>query len=154
VLKRPATAFKISLIDKKARTIPLACAINSLLNFTKRRQAPENFPDRWRPAVRSCASPSCACDHMQVHAQNHAKRRAKKTLIYKIVCFLVIAKVASCEKFFQFINHWAESLLKNVPVSRESVIFFSLWRFRLIAKIPKGGSQTSYTSAISYEKLK
>lgn len=77
VLKRPATAFKISLIDKKACAIPLA----QLIPFWTllRRQASENFSDRWRTPARSCASPPCACDHMRVHAsaQDHPTRRSE-----------------------------------------------------------------------------
>lgn len=78
MLKRPATAFKISLIDKKARAIPLARAINSLLNFTtSRRQASENFSDRRR--TRSCASPSCARVHANVRECTESPHTKKQT---------------------------------------------------------------------------
>lgn len=43
---------------------------------------------------------------------------------------------------FSVYKSLAESLFKNVSVDRGGVIFFSLRRFRLVAKISKGGSQT------------
>lgn len=59
-----------------------------------RRQASENFRDR-RGTLRS----SCACASAQ-EVRRVRKKADVRALIYKIVCFPVIAKVARARNFF------------------------------------------------------
>lgn len=98
VLKRPATAFKISLIDKKAYAIPLARAINFLLNFTPPSSFREFRIDGKLPLapVRHVLAITCECTRL--HRTTPHEEANRRDLIYKIVCFLVIAKVTSREK--------------------------------------------------------
>lgn len=63
VFERPATAFKINLIDKKADTFPVQLIPSRTLLH---RQVPENFRNRRRTplalvsaSARECTGPSC-----------------------------------------------------------------------------------------------
>lgn len=65
-------------------------------------------------------------------------------LIYKIVCFPVIAKVPP-RGTFSVCKSPAECLPENMSVGREGAIFFSLWQFKLLAEGSGGGSQAALT---------
>lgn len=113
MLKRLAAAFEISLIDKKARARYLAVQLIPLPKLyctVKLREFPGCTTRTRRGPRRSCSRSRCALDLACARSRareckiGFARARA---LIYKTVCFPVIAEVGRArEQLFQFVNHW------------------------------------------------